>query len=137
MQSNMKYVLYTSVLDKSKYDCSIVNEIVSKARNENQKHNITGVLLFDGLLFTQYIEGDNKDVDKLIENILFDKRHKNVFIITVGENQQRLYDSWELGYIDLRSLGEDSKNVISQNDLNIHAFHKLIDRFVSGGMKAS
>jgi hypothetical protein len=129
----MKYVLYTSVLDESKYDSSIVSDIVIKARKDNQKHNITGVLLFDGHVFTQYIEGDNKDVDSLIENILFDKRHKNVFIIAVGETKQRLYETWKLGYIDLSSQEHESKNVISKNDLNIKAFHMLIDRFVCGG----
>jgi hypothetical protein len=133
----MKYVLYTSVFDEFKYDPSIVCDIVLKARKENQKHNITGVLLFDGHVFTQYVEGENKDVDRLMENILFDERHKRVFIITVGETQQRLYETWELGYIDLSSLHDESKNVISRDDLNIKAFHKLIDRFVSGGIKLS
>lgn len=133
----MKYVFYTSVLDDSKYDSSIVSDIVFKARKKNQKNRITGVLLFDGHLFTQYIEGDNKDVDSLIENILLDKRHKSVYIISVGETQQRLYETWELGYIDLSGPEPGSKNLICKDDLNIKAFHKLIDRFVIGGMKLS
>jgi hypothetical protein len=126
----MKFVLYTSVLDQTKYDPSIVSDIIKHARNENVKHGITGVLLFDGDSFTQYIEGQPDGVDRLMEKIMLDERHNRVFIITVGATQSRLYDKWELGYIDLTNQVSDPKNIVSKNDLNVKAFHKLIDRFV-------
>jgi hypothetical protein len=128
----MKFVLYTSALDQSKYDPSIVSDIIRHARKQNVKHSITGVLLFDGSTFTQYIEGQADGVDRLMEKILLDERHNRVFIITVGATQTRLYDKWELGYIDLTSQTSNPKNIISKKDLNVKAFHKLIDRFVVG-----
>ncbi len=126
----MKFVLYTSNLNEPEYDPSIVCDIVRYARKENIKHSITGVLIFDGQTFTQYVEGHDDDVDRLFENIMFDERHKNVFVITVGTTTKRLYHKWELGFIDLTIQSDDSKNIISKDDLNPEAFHRLIDRFV-------
>jgi hypothetical protein len=78
----MRFVLYTSVLDASKYDASVLPDILNTVRRENLNHQVTSLLLFDGHQFTQYLEGEDDAVDSLIGNILFDKRHKN------GDKQQ-------------------------------------------------
>lgn len=122
--------MYTSDLNQSRYDASIVCDIVKNARKGNLKHNVTGVLIFDGHTFTQYIEGHENDVDRLIQNILSEERHKSVFVISEGTIENRLYEKWELGFIDLTSQPVNSDGVIAKSDLNPAAFHRLIDRFV-------
>lgn len=84
LRLTMKFVLYTSVLNQEHYDVLAVPEIVRTARVENSIHGITGVLLFDGLNFTQYFEGDEATVDRLLANILRDKRHKNIVLVLTG-----------------------------------------------------
>ncbi|MDT7850152.1 BLUF domain-containing protein [Methylophilus sp. VKM B-3414] len=70
----MKFALYTSVLNQEHYDVLVVPDIVKTSRAANSRDGITGVLLFDGLNFTQYFEGEAASVDALRANILRDQR---------------------------------------------------------------
>ena len=48
----------------------------------NERHNITGILLFDGEYFFQVLEGEGEPVDFLFEHIKNDSRHENVVKVT-------------------------------------------------------
>jgi len=56
-------------------DISCVADIVKTARNFNKVHEITGLLVFDGQRFCQYIEGPDDALQALIDRIAQDPRH--------------------------------------------------------------
>ncbi len=124
----MKFVLYTSVLNQEHYDVMAVPAIVRTARTENSIHGITGVLLFDGLNFTQYFEGEEKAVDVLWHNIQRDKRHKNLIVVLTGHQEGRLYDDWGMGYIDISDNEIDIESCISAADFSVDIFKQTISR---------
>ena len=67
-------VLYTSELEPS-VRVSAIAGIVRRARAWNSAHDITGVLVFDGGRFCQYLEGPADEVHALALRISADARH--------------------------------------------------------------
>jgi hypothetical protein len=77
---------------------SSVADIAGKSRIANQRHGITGLLIFDGMRYCQQLEGPQKQVLNLMEKIRHDPRHINVEIIHHGELASRRFKSFSLGY---------------------------------------
>lgn len=122
----MKFVLYTSVLNQEQYDVLVVPDIVKTARIQNNIHGITGVLLFDGLNFTQYFEGSEEAVETLLDNIQRDQRHKNIIIVLTGQQESRLYNDWGMGYIDITDNQIDIERCIATADFSIDTFKRKV-----------
>lgn len=122
----MKFVLYTSVLNQDQYDALVVPDIIKTARTENNIHGITGVLLFDGENFTQYFEGEDAEVETLLDNIMRDPRHKNIVVVLSGELQSRVYDHWEMGYVDISNSEIDIQRCLSRPDFCIDLFREKV-----------
>jgi hypothetical protein len=125
----MKFVLYTSTLNHAHYDAFVVPDIIKTARAENSENAITGVLLFDGKNFTQYIEGQEADVDRLMDNILNDRRHHNIVVVLSGHHQERLYKDWAMGLFYISDQTHDTESITSHADFNIENFKKMVERF--------
>ena len=68
-------VLYVSTIAPNEA-VSIVAEIAGKARLFNSEHDITGLLIFDGMRFCQQLEGSSKQVLALMERITQDPRQE-------------------------------------------------------------
>jgi hypothetical protein len=75
-----------------------VREIVREARNKNEKREITGLLVFDGLRFCQYLEGPEDAVYSLSERIRKDNRHIELAIKEHGPLQGDRRFAWAMGY---------------------------------------
>lgn len=90
-------VLYVSTL-KTGHPISIVADIATKARVFNESHNITGLLVFDGMRFCQQLEGARKPVMALLERIRQDPRHTNVEVLHHAPLEQRRFRRFSLGY---------------------------------------
>ena len=88
------------------HDASCVGAIVRTARAFNASHGITGVLLFDGERFCQYIEGPSPALDALVDRICEDPRHQNVTPLLQGPlSAARRYPDWSMAFSD---VGKDS-----------------------------
>ena len=83
------------------YGASCVGAIIKVARAFNAAHGITGVLLFDGERFFQYIEGEPATLDALVRRIRQDVRHKEMTILLHSPLYGgRHYPSWSMAYSD-------------------------------------
>lgn len=122
----MKFVLYTSVLNQDDYDVLVVPDIFKTARANNSTLGITGILLFDGLNFTQYIEGDPESLDRLFNKIIQDKRHKNLVVVSSGEQENRLYMNWGMGYVDTSNKAIDIIGHTSDPNFSLIGFKEMI-----------
>jgi hypothetical protein len=56
---------------------SCVADITRVSRRFNEAHGITGILIFDGQRFVQYMEGPQQQVVALAKKISLDNRHTN------------------------------------------------------------
>ena len=90
--------LYVSIMaPQSSPTC--VGEIVRSARAFNAHHSITGLLVFDGWRFCQYLEGPEREVEDLVGRIARDPRHHRfrALYACIGEGPRR-FPNWGLGY---------------------------------------
>jgi hypothetical protein len=90
-------------------EVSCVSTIIQTARLFNAAHGITGVLIFDGERFVQYIEGPPDEMDCLITRLQNDPRHAD--FEPLGESwphHTRLFDTWAMGYGFWEDDGENS-----------------------------
>ena len=93
--------LYHSIL-ADEHDASCVGSIIKAARAFNATHGITGILLFDGERFLQYIEGAPPEIDALAARISKDGRHKAVKpLLHAPLAGLRRYPIWSMAYSDL------------------------------------
>ena len=101
-------VLYVSTIAPNEA-VSIVAEIAGKARLFNSEHDITGLLIFDGMRFCQQLEGSSKQVLALMERITQDPRHTHVELLHHAPLSERRFKSFSLGYAtvdDVDALGQ-------------------------------
>ncbi len=117
--------IYTSQLaDTAHPGC--VADIVRTARNHNARHDITGILIFDGANFYQYLEGPRVAVTELVTRICADTRHVNFSVKHDGDlHIPRRFSAWSLAYaLDdggmaienlMRTQGPETTAVLTQS----------------------
>lgn len=99
--------VYTSALREDAPEGTIA-AIVRTARRHNQLNGITGILVFDGQLFCQYLEGAPQVVQSLLQRIAADRRHRDFTLHHEGALHQRRFESWSMAY------GLDGEGVIAR-----------------------
>ncbi len=77
--------------------------ILKKSRENNDKYDLTGLLLYKGGNFMQVLEGDEEKVEALYETIRKDPRHKDVTVISREQIQERQFSKWEMAFRNLDS----------------------------------
>lgn len=75
----------------------ILEEITSISQKHNTAKGITGMLLGIENKYLQYLEGDEKEVRELMENIKKDPRHKMVTQWVQGFTKNRVFSEWSMG----------------------------------------
>ena len=77
---------------------SVVSTIAMKSRVSNALRSITGMLVFDGIRFCQYLEGGKDELAILFERISKDSRHAAVTMIHHGPLQNRRFKKFSLAF---------------------------------------
>lgn len=127
MSTPLSFFLYSSRLAPD-CDPAEVGAIVKVAREFNASHGITGILVFDGERFTQYIEGPASEMAALVAKLPQDRRHTDFLQLNAGNDlEQRRYENWSMGYSDvsLEELDIDLMATID-GDAALHLFTKAV-----------
>lgn len=101
--SKLYEVLYVSTIAPNE-DARVVAQIAGKARLFNTEHDITGLLIFDGMRFCQQLEGSSKKILTLMERIALDPRHTNVELLHHAPLSERRFKSFSLGYATVEDV---------------------------------
>ena len=75
------YTSKTSSQNVWKRITRIIENILEKARSNNLKNNVTGLLCFNNKYFLQCLEGSREKVNNTYHQILNDKRHSNIIML--------------------------------------------------------
>ncbi|MFM2153606.1 MAG: hypothetical protein RL199_2041 [Pseudomonadota bacterium] len=100
-------------------------EIATKAKRNNERLGITGVLVYDAGVFIQVLEGPNDAVTHMMTRILSDERADNVAILFY-----RLADQRELGNWSLLSLRLDRSGI---GPFSLETFRNAYRSLSTGG----
>lgn len=100
MQENaLECFLYHSQLAPGA-DTTCIAGIIKAARSFNWSAGITGMLVFDGERFFQYVEGPPEQLGLLVESISRDERHVNFTpVFPQTHLEQRRFAKWSMAYV--------------------------------------
>lgn len=87
-----------------------VGTIVKQARANNQRHGLTGLLVFDGARFAQLVQGPADPVHELARRLgQAEPRHTRMEILLLAPlDGPLLFSEWRMGYLH---LDEDSSGI--------------------------
>ena len=102
----LNYIIYYS-FSRSDVSNSELEEILRKARDWNQAHEITGLLIyrFNKMFkrgnFLQIIEGPKNSILLAWERISTDPRHHTITVLEDGNFSERNFSAWSMGLKNL------------------------------------
>lgn len=78
--------------------------LLEEARKNNERLNVTGLLLHKDDAFFQVLEGPEVAVLKVFQNISNDHRHKNIEVLLQESLDERQFPEWQMGFTDLDNI---------------------------------
>ena len=75
-----------------------LSELLDKARVNNKRLGVSGMLLYHEGSFLQALEGDEDVVMALYDKISQDKRHRSSKLVWKGEVSSRTFEDWTMGF---------------------------------------
>jgi Sensors of blue-light using FAD len=89
-------------------DDAAVDRIIASSRRHNPARGITGLLVFGGGIFFQWLEGPRDNITELMATLKTDPRHENVVALsTTEEVRERLFPEWDMELVtatDIRDV---------------------------------
>ena len=82
-----------------------IASILTTARANNERHGVTGALLYHGGRFIQILEGPDEAVRERLAVIAADPRHRSVQTVRDIQISERQFPQWTMGF---RALDDDS-----------------------------
>lgn len=92
----VRAIIYRSLADPD-LDSLALGELLSVARSRNVREGLTGLLLFDGIHFVQWLEGPSDALARVWYSIQNDPRHSGVELMGDHEFPARLFRGWDMG----------------------------------------
>ena len=111
----MHALVYRSIADNS-FAVPNIYSMLSRAREYNTEHGITGCLLYHNSKFLQLLEGEEEKIESLFQKISKDSRHHQVEIIEQGILDSRLFNEWSMAFHDYGQNGQSAYIKMGQID---------------------
>ena len=119
-------IAYISKAERKFSDSELI-QMLEKFQTNNEKHDVSGVLLYNGAgTFIQFIEGDESVVDALYQRINKDKRHSRITCLRRATITERSFSQWRMGF---RKLSNDA--VFDVNKMTVFLNDEKLEHFVS------
>jgi len=99
-------IIYAS--DLSGFNESELSTILNVSVRNNEKNEITGMLIYKNSRFLQVLEGKKEAVLETYERISKDPRHQNIVLLLKDEIESRDFQDWSMGFKKL--LDSDLEN---------------------------
>lgn len=105
VQSVFHLVYLSEATDELCY--SDLENILFNAQTKNPRLKITGLLIYKDGLFFQLLEGDEAAVKMLLGQIIQDRRHQKVKVVSEWSSSKRILPDWSMSFIDGDLLKKD------------------------------
>lgn len=93
----MIHLVYASVATQD-FSPAQLTELLQKARVENQRLQLTGMLLYSEGNFFQVLEGEPGSVDGMYKKLRLDKRHHQLTLVMREPIAKRYFADWSMGF---------------------------------------
>jgi CRP-like cAMP-binding protein/class 3 adenylate cyclase len=126
---DLKRLTYVSKLNAPLTEADIV-AIGEQSSSNNRKIDVTGVLISVHGYFFQILEGEQATVDKLVEKIARDTRHKELMILSAEyQCEERYFSDWNMKTVTLTDSKDHLLQAISVMLENIAQSHSVIGHY--------
>jgi hypothetical protein len=112
-----------------------VERIIASSHRRNPRMAITGLLVFGGGVFFQWIEGPRDNVRALVERLRADPRHDTIVALDESEEvRDRVFPDWDMELVsadDIREVLADAYENAT-NATTAAALERLIEMQAGG-----
>ena len=98
----MYYLIYVSSATEQ-FSRPELEALLAKSRQNNQRVNVTGLLLYKGGNFIQILEGEKEAVLATHARVSQDPRHRGMITMAQGNIEKRQFPDWSMGFQLLQS----------------------------------
>ncbi len=116
-------------------DNAAVSHIVQTAQRNNARQGITGLLVFGGGMFFQWLEGPRVNLRRLMDTIKADRRHESVVELSETEEvRERLFPDWAMEQVtpeDIREVLLDARSNATEAQ-SLEALGAMLAQLESG-----
>ena len=110
---NLYNLVYTSRASAGVDDAAVAR-IIKCSQSNNPRQGITGLLVYGGGIFFQWLEGPRDNVTQLMAAISADSRHTTVVVLSeTDELDERVFPDWSMELVtseDIRDVLLDALN---------------------------
>lgn len=92
-------LVYISAADRQLSDAQLA-DILAKARANNARLSVTGVLVHDAGSFFQVLEGPPGRVEAVFRKIEADPRHRRILVLARRDVARPSFADWSMGFAD-------------------------------------
>lgn len=127
--SSIHNVLYCSHATGVMTDEALAR-IVRASQQNNPGRGITGLLVYGGGMFLQWLEGPRAEVEALMTTLSTDPRHETIVRLQVLDGlKERLYPKWAMHSVAPREIREILIDCLSraQTDRHAHVISLMIE----------
>ena len=75
-----------------------IDYLLRRARERNKEYGVTGILLYIGGNFMQYIEGPRDNLDVIYKIIQEDELHSGLILVSREAIESRQFGDWAMAY---------------------------------------
>ncbi|MGH1537166.1 MAG: BLUF domain-containing protein [Gammaproteobacteria bacterium] len=101
-------LVYISAANKEFSEAEL-QELLEKARVNNERLHLSGMLLYHQGSFIQALEGPQAAVEEIYNKISQDERHTETQVLFRGDLEERDFETWSMGFY--RSTQSASENL--------------------------
>lgn len=124
---NPYHLIYSSVPTKTLNDAEL-EMLLAICREENKKHDVTGMLVCFADNYIQLIEGPEEAITRLYQNIVIDARHERVITLKEGYIKERFFPDWAMGFDKDKYTLNDYRNTLHLLDDDISILLDILYR---------
>src|ERR1035438_7110256 len=109
----MFHLIYTSQARQAFSDTDL-KKLLMRARSNNGKINVTGMLISHGGVFLQAVEGDELSVRDVFKRIEKDARHTGIAVLRSQSSfgERRIFGDWWMGFANASSNAQVLKGFV-------------------------
>jgi len=97
MQDNLTRIVYVSTATETLSETEL-QDILTKSRSNNEKKNITGLLVYSSGNILQVLEGSKQSLQELYSTIVKDHRHFGFIKLQEVPISERIFSEWSMGF---------------------------------------
>lgn len=100
---------------------SDLDDILASSRRNNERRDVTGVLLYADDTFIQVLEGDRATVGEVARVIRRDPRHRNFMVLVERNAEKRAFSQWQMGFKRLDPSRQQDGSVFKMSRQALHS----------------